>query len=420
MRRSAHLPQASLLAGGGLAEAFVGAPARATAASNAAGGQAATVPCSAFVSIAPDGRVTIVAKNPDRRGGRPVMIMPMNSTATGTRCRSCRPCRLARYGVQVAGGSIDTEQLVAAAQTGAAAMLLRRRRSVGRCRCGTFDAKSRIMHATSGRSCGYGTSRAPPRSWRRHRVGAAQEAKSSRSSGVHRGFRRSARMRGSRCSASTRPAMLYAAYGGAHMAGGGCGRTSRPQAAPVCGVVPIRATAMPIPASQTASRSSTHWWLANQAGSSSRSGTSRRRRSGTGATGRAQAALDAGGGPELRREGDPDAALAAAAGVAARYVNPSSRTARSSRRTAALFKDGRIGIWAPSQTPARGRGSCRKCWSAGADAYVHATRAARLPALYTTTYCRRPRSRTPCQHAHPADLVREDDIRDLSPPAGTV
>ena len=63
----------------------------------------------------------------------------------------------------------------------------------------------------------------------------------------------------------------------------------------------------------------------------------------------------------LRKDGDVDAALAGAAKVVEASTSiRSSRTRRSSRRTAPRsFKDGKLEIWAPTQTP-RGRARARR------------------------------------------------------------
>ncbi|MBV6417925.1 MAG: Isoquinoline 1-oxidoreductase subunit beta [Steroidobacteraceae bacterium] len=442
--------KASLLAGGGLAlEAFVGAPARAAAASNAAsGGQAAAASAvlTAFVSIAPDGRVTIVAKNPEIGQGVKTSLPMIIADELDCDWDAVRIVQadadLARYGVQVAGGSTSTpNNWLPLRQTGAAAraMLLQaaaQHWSVPVAELST--AKSRIMHATSGRSCGYGdvanaaAQLAPPA------PGSVPLKKPEEFTIIGRpvaGFDGPRVLRGEPLfGIDTRlPGMLYAAYEVAPAHGGRLVQAdiAAAKAAPgVRHVVPIKGDGnADTGLADGVAIVATHWWLANQARrklvaewdvSAAKGHSTERYRA------RAQAALDAGGGQELRREGDPDAALAAAAKrVAARYDYPFlAHGTLEPQNCTALFKDGRIEIWAPSQTPARGRELVQKMLGLPAlDAVtVHVTRAGGgFGRRLLNDYMLQAAAIAHALPGTPIQLIwsREDDIRrDYYRPAG--
>ncbi len=160
--------KASLLAGGGLAlEAFVAAPARVLAAAGGAGvaAAAAHAELTAFVSIAPDGVVTITARNPEMGQGTKTslpMIVADELDCDWDQVRIVQAdADFARYGAQTAGGSNSTpSSWLPMRQTGAAAraMLLQaaaQQWSVPVVQLTT--SRGRITHAASARSWSSGS-----------------------------------------------------------------------------------------------------------------------------------------------------------------------------------------------------------------------------------------------------------------------
>jgi isoquinoline 1-oxidoreductase subunit beta len=147
------------LAGGGLAlEAIIPVPVWAR--------EAATVPAtlSAFVSIAPDGIVTIVSKNPEIGQGiktsLPMMIAEELDCAWSQVRIEQADADAKRYGTQVAGGSTSTPtNWLPMRQAGAAARAMLVQAAATQWNVSTEEvttSRGRIFHEGSGRSLGYG------------------------------------------------------------------------------------------------------------------------------------------------------------------------------------------------------------------------------------------------------------------------
>ncbi|GMU69273.1 MAG: aldehyde dehydrogenase [Steroidobacteraceae bacterium] len=393
--------KASLLAGGGLAlEAFVAAPARVLAAARGAGAAAAAVHAelTAFVSIAPDGVVTITARNPEIGQGTKTslpMIVADELDCDWDQVRIVQAdADFARYGAQTAGGSNSTpSSWLPMRQTGAAAraMLLQaaaQQWSVPVAQLTT--SRGRITHAASGRSCGYGdvasaaAQLAPP----------APESVPLKEPGEFTIIGRAiAGIDGPRVlhgeplfGIDTRlPGMLYAVYEVAPAHGGRLVKADVEAARAAPGVKHV----VPLIGDGNADTGladgiaivATHWWLANQARAKLdvQWDLSRAQGHSTAAyRARAGEALEKGGGTELRRDGDPAAALAGAAKrVSARYEYPFlAHGSLEPQNCTALFEDGKVEMWAPTQSPARGRELVQKLLGLPAleDVTVHVTR----------------------------------------------
>ena len=441
--------KASLLAGGGLAlEAFVGAPARAAVAAGGANAQAqaANAVLTAFVSIAPDGQVTIVGKNPEIGQGVKTslpMIVADELDCDWAQVRIVQAdADLARYGVQVAGGSMSTPtNWLPMRQTGAAARAMLLQAAAARWSVPATElatSKGRITHAASGRSCGYGevasaAARLTPPAPDSLRL--KQPAEFTIIGRPIAGIDGPRVLRGEPLfGIDTRlPGMLYAVYEVAPAHGGRLVKADIEAAKAAPGVRHV----LPITGDGNADSGladgiaivATHWWLANQARAklaaqwdlSAATGHSTERY-----RARAQELLAAGGGQELRREGDPDAALAAAAKrVSARYDYPFlAHGTLEPQNCTAHFKDGRIEIWAPSQTPARGRELVQKMLKLPAldDVTVHVTRAGGgFGRRLLNDYMLQAAAISHALPGTPVQLIwsREDDIRrDYYRPAG--
>src|SRR5205807_3497267 len=92
----------------------------------------------------------------------------------------------------------------------------------------------------------------------------------------------------------------------------------------------------------------------------------------------ADAAMAAGAGTDLRRDGDPAAMLASSAKrISARYDYPFIAHATiEPQNCTARYKEGRLEIWAPSQTPQRGLETLHNALGIAPEAVtLHLTRA---------------------------------------------
>ena len=389
--------KASLLAGGGLAlEALIPAPVRAL---GGVGGKPDTVVAlSAFVAVAPDGVVTIVAKNPEIGQGvktsLPMMIADELDCAWSQVRISQADVDKHRYGEQVAGGSTATpanwlpmRRLGAAAR----AMLLEAAAAKWEVSSGELTtSKGRIFHAASGRSLGYGqvasaaakltppelTSvplKDPPQftiiGQRIVGVDSSRIVQGKPAFGID----------------TRQPGMLYAVYEVAPAHGG---RLIKADVEPVKRlpgikhVLPIHGDGDPDKGlADGVAIVASNWWFANQARSklvvewdlSASKGHST-----SVYQAKADAAIAAGGGDDLRRDGDAAARLTTAARqVAARYDYPFiAHAPMEPQNCTACYRDGRLEVWAPSQNPNEGLASLEKALGIASERVtLHLTRA---------------------------------------------
>ncbi len=393
--------KASLLAGGGLAlEAFIAAPVRAMAAAGGATARAtaASAELTAFVSIAPDGIVTIAGKNPEIGQGIKTtlpMIVADELDCDWAQVRIVQAdADFARYGNQSAGGSQSTPSgWLPMRQTGAAAraMLLQAAAQRWSVPVGELTTSSgRITHAASGRTCGYGevasaaAQLTPPAP---ESVPLKMPEQFTIIGRAIAGIDGPAVLRGEPLfGIDTRlPGMHYAVYEVAPAHGGRLVKADIEAAKRAPGVRHV----VPLVGDGNADSGladgvaivATHWWLANEARAKLdvQWDLSRAKGHSTGEyRARAAEALGKGGGQELRRDGDPDAALAGAAKrLAARYDYPFlAHGSLEPQNCTAIYQDGKVEIWAPTQSPGRGRELTQKLLGLPAleDVTVHVTR----------------------------------------------
>ena len=367
--------KASLLAGGGLAlDALIPLPASALGA--ALGEGAGVAELSAFVSVASDGTVTIMSKNPEIGQGIKTslpMIVADELDCDWSQVRIAQAdLDQARYGEQYAGGSTaTTRDWMPMRQTGAAARAMLVQAAANRWRVDVAElttARGRIFHRASDRSLGYGevasaaAALAPPDPAHVQLKEPAQFTIIGRptvgidSHRIVQGepiFGMDTRL----------PGMLYAVYEVAPAYGGRLVKANVDAARHSPGVrhvIPITGNGdYDSGLADGVAILATNWWLANQARaklavewdlSAAKGHSSSAYRA------NAAAAIEAGGGDDLRVDGDPAGELARSARrVAARYDYPFiAHAPMEPQNCAARFSDGKLEIWAPSQTPQRG------------------------------------------------------------------
>ncbi len=388
--------KASLLAGGGLAlDALIPLPFGAAHA--AAGEPAVAAELSAFVAIAPDGTVTIMSKNPEIGQGIKTslpMIVADELDCDWSQVRIAQAeVDQARYGEQYAGGSTaTTRDWMPMRQTGAAARAMLVQAAANRLKVDAAElttGKGRIFHRATGRSLGYGevasaaASLPPPDPSRVPLKDPAQFSIIGRPTiGVdsHRIVKGEPIF-----GIDTRlPGMLYAVYEVAPAYGGRLVKAdvaAAQRAAGVRHVIPMTGNGdYDSGLADGVAILATNWWLANEARAklvvewdlSAAAG-----HSSSAYRARAEAMIAARPAEDLRVDGDPTRQLAAAVKrVAARYDYPFiAHAPMEPQNCAARYHDGKLEIWAPSQTPQRGLTVLEKALGIGPENIrLHLTR----------------------------------------------
>ncbi|HYB65126.1 MAG TPA: molybdopterin cofactor-binding domain-containing protein [Steroidobacteraceae bacterium] len=388
--------KATLLAGGGLAlDVLIPLPSALAATDKEAAG---TAQLSAFVSIAPDGTVTIMSKNPEIGQGIKTslpMIVADELDCDWSQVRIAQAdLDQKRYGEQYAGGSTATPRdWMPMRQTGAAAraMLVQAAALKWHVDAGQLTtARGRIYHAGSGRSVGYGEVASAAAAVPPPDLSAVPLKRPEQFTIIGRrvvGIDSARIVKGQPIfGVDTRlPGMLYAVYEVAPAHGGRLVKAdieAAQQSPGVRHVVPIvgngdadsgLADGVAIVAS--------NWWLANEARARLKVDWDLSASLGHSSSvyqAQADAAMAAGAGADLRVDGDPTAKLAAAAKrVAARYDYPFiAHAPMEPQNCTARYTDGKVEIWAPSQTPQRGLDQLKKVFGLEPEAVkLHLTRA---------------------------------------------
>src|SRR3569833_2216088 len=379
----------AVLAGGGLAlEAIIPLPALA---------QAAPASLSAFVSIAPDGIVTIVSKNPEIGQGiktsLPMMIAEELDCAW-TQVRIAQADADAkRYGPQVAGGSTATpNNWLPMRQAGAAARAMVVQAAAQEWNVGPEEVTTsggRLFHAGSGRSMGYGEIAAKAAGLPVPDVSSLRLKDPQQFAIIGRsvvGIDSPKIVKGKPIfGIDTRlPGMLYAVYEVAPVPGGRLISADTVAARKSPGVKQVIRLTGNGDADQGLADGvavlATNWWLAFLAclffvvfwdmpaapGHTTMAYQEK-----------ADAAFAAGTGEELRRDGDPAAQLAnAARRIRARYQYPFiAHAPMEPQNCTALYEDNRLELWAPTQAPGGGLNMIQKALGIDpANITLHLTR----------------------------------------------
>ena len=375
------LLKASLLAGGGLMlEATIPFKADAAVSGTAGAGDARL---SAFVAIAPDNRVTIVAKNPEIGQGiktmLPMLVAEELDADWSKVVITQADADAALYGEQFAGGSLSTPMnWMPMRQTGAAAraMLIQAAAKKWGVEPGRLRTeKSRIIDPQTKRELTYGqvasdAAKLTPPDPKTLTLKSPEKYTIIGRPTVGVDSHRIVKGEPIYGLDTRLPGMLYAAYETAPAFGGRLKNADveATKAAPgVRHVIPITgdgdydaglADGVAIVAS--------NWWLANQARSKLKLDwdlSAGRGHSSDAYQAKAEAFLDgADKGADIRRDGNPSAKMASAAKkVAARYSYPFiAHAPMEPQNCTALFKDGAIEIWAPAQAPQDGKTAVAK------------------------------------------------------------
>jgi isoquinoline 1-oxidoreductase beta subunit len=391
------LLKASLLAGGGLAlEVLIPLPAWALDATEEKSASPAQL--SAFVSIATDGTVTIVSKNPEIGQGVKTSLPMMVADELDCDWSQVRIAQADvdqhRYGEQSAGGSTATpKNWLPMRQTGAAAraMLIQAAALKWNVKADELTtARGRIVHGATGRSIGYGEVASAAATMVPPDLSTVPLKRPEQFTIIGRpvvGIDSARIVRGEPIfGIDTRlPGMQYAVYEVAPAHGGRLVRADTDAAKRAAGIIHV----LPITGNGDADNGladgvaivASNWWLAEQARSklviewdlsAAKGHSSKAYRA------KADAAIAAGPGVDLRLDGDPTAQLGAAAKrVAARYDYPFiAHAPMEPQNCTACYRDGRLEIWAPSQTPQRGLEVLHKALGVAPESVtLHLTRA---------------------------------------------
>jgi isoquinoline 1-oxidoreductase beta subunit len=367
--------KASLLAGGGLAlEALIPLPA--LAADETQEKSAAAAQLSAFIAIAADGKVTIVSKNPEIGQGVKTSLPMMVADELDCDWSQVRIAQADvdqhRYGEQSAGGSTATpKNWLPMRQTGAAAraMLVQAAALKWGVRADELTtARGRIFHRETGQSLGYGEVASAAAKLVPPELSSVPLKRPEQFTIIGRpvvGIDSARIVKGEPLFGidTHLPGMLYAIYEVAPAHGGRLVKADTEAARRAFGVKHV----LPITGNGDADNGladgvaivASNWWLAEQARaklaiewdlSAAKDHSSKVYQA------KADAAIAAGPGADLRLDGDPTAQLATAPRrIAARYDYPFiAHAAMEPQNCTARYRDGRFEIWAPSQQPQRG------------------------------------------------------------------
>jgi isoquinoline 1-oxidoreductase beta subunit len=397
----------ALLAGGGMAlEATIPGTlmAQAPTGTGAAGAAplkstatAAAPSLNAYVTIQPDGKVTIIGKNPEIGQGIKTMLPMIIADELDVDWDQVTVVQAdadaAKYGVQFAGGSFATPMnWTPMRQVGAAAraMLLSAAAAKWNVPVDSLTTRSgRVMHAATSRSIGYGELASAAAGVTPPDLASVKmkDPADYRIIGKPHGGVDSPRIvRGEPIfGIDTRlPGMLYAAFERAPVFNAKL-KTANIEAAKkkpgVKHVLPVTGLSNPAEGVvEGVAILATNWWLANQA----REALAATWDEGEGgkqssASYAAQAASLLDGTPqsEIHRGGDVEGALGKAAKkVSATYHYPFlAHAALEPQNCTALFKDGKLEFWAPTQMPSAGRDLVAKTLGiAEGDLIIHLTR----------------------------------------------
>lgn len=353
----------SALAGGGL---MLGLSSKAQAKGEAAKG------LNAYVSIAASGKVTILSKNPEIGQGiktsLPMLIAEELDCDWSQVEVAQADLNTALYGRQVAGGSMAIPlHWTSHRQIGAAArqMLLQAAAARGRVPLAELTtAKGVVHHRASGAQWNYGALASAAAALPAPALDSVplKDAKDFALIGTRQGGVDSARvLAGERLFGIDvdLPGQLYAVLETAPAHGALLKSVDSAAAARATGVVAVLPLAIHGAAQDSVAIVASNYWYAEQARKllvAEWDLAPAQGHSSSVYAARAKALLDAGGGSDIRRDGDAAAKLAGAAKrITARYSYPFvAHATLEPQNCTALYQDGKLELWAPCQNPQAG------------------------------------------------------------------
>jgi len=388
--------RATALAGGGLLLASYLEPAAAHAASWGAEASLADASLNAFVRIAPDGIVTIMSKNPEIGQGMRTMLPMLIAEELDVDWAQVRvdvaDSDPAKYGSQFAGGSTatpthyDPQRRVGAAARQMLVAAAAAEWGVPASECTT--ASGVVHHRASGRSRPYGelATRAASLPAPDPKTLALKEPKDFRIIGQRiAGVDNAKLVTGKPLFGIdvTVPGMKYAVHEKAPVFGAKVKSANLDAVRRLPGVheaFVVEGTAELTGLVGGVAIVADSWWLARKAREALRVVWEEHptaSQSSAGFAARATALQRDGAQHTLRKDGDVDAAFAAAAQVVeARYEYPFlAHATLEPQNCTARFENGKLELWAPSQNPHAGRQLCaRTLGIPESDIVVHMTR----------------------------------------------
>lgn len=380
----------SALAGGGLALRSI-FPAELMAA-----GAPAEATLNAFVSIAPDGAITIISKNPEIGQGVSTslpMIIADELDADWSKV-TIRQAEMnqAIYGLQLAGGSLSIPMnWMPMRQVGATArdLLLRAAAAEWGVRAGELaTSKGVISHKPSGRSAGYGTFASKAATLTPTPVEQLRLKEPSQFTIIGkplRGVFSENIVRGQPIyGIDTRlPGMLYAVFERSPVLGARLKQAEISEVLKQPGVrhaFAIEGNGNPYELTDGVAILATHWWLAHDARKALKTEWETGAGEGHSSTlyaAQAKQLLDKAPAKEIRRDGDLAATRAKAAKrVSAHYAYPFiTHMPMEPQNCTALFEGGKLTFWAPTQMPQTGADAAAKVLGIDSKAITcHVTR----------------------------------------------
>jgi isoquinoline 1-oxidoreductase beta subunit len=379
----------SAAAGGGVMVGLV-APGAALAA------DAGAVTLNAYLTIAPDGVVTIMAKNPEAGQGIKTMLPMVIAEELDVDWSAVRietaPVDVKAYGPQFAGGSMSTTlnyDLMRRVGAGGRALMIAaaaKAWNVAEAECGS--AAGCVLHTATGRSLGYGalaavaaTLPAPDLS----KV-ALKNSKDFKIIGHSKpGIDSPLVVKGTPLFGidMVRPGMLYAVYEKCRVFGGKAVSANLDEVRAIKGVRQafiVKGDEEPAGLRDGVAILADSWWQANKARKTLKVVWDEGPVASESGAAHAARALELSRQPgtkSLRKDGDVDAALSGAAHVVeAAYAYPFiAHATLEPQNCTAEVREGKVEIWAPSQTPQSGRTLVAKTLGVPeADVTVHMRR----------------------------------------------